>query len=116
MEDLSLQETMVLNYIVHPVQTTTQRNHYDDIDDTPVWDFLRSAKNSTAAPLDVVDATSAILWISVSLPWLNQDRAIFYIFEDSLVTNLTGSSVRFSIDPALVSSFTGSVLAQCTLR
>lgn len=116
MEDLSLQETMVLNYIAHPMQATTQRNHYDNIDDTPVWDFLRSAENSTAAPLDVVDTTSAILWISVSLPWLNQDRAIFYIFEDSLVTNLTGSSVRFSIDPTLVSSFTGSVLAQCTLR
>lgn len=115
-EDLNLRGTMVLNYIAHPVQTTTQNTHYDYLDDTPVWDFLRSAKNSTTATLDILDTTSSILWISVNLPWLNQNRAVFYVFEDSLVADLTGSSVRFSIDANLVSSFADSILAQCTLQ
>lgn len=112
-EDLNLREMMEINYVAHPVQSPKGGEHYDYIDTAIVWELLDSAQEAAYVYADYLETDSAVMWISVKVPWVQQENEVIYLFEDHMVTEFASAIEWFDVDPEVIEAFAEAISSVC---
>ena len=104
---------MEINYVAHPVQSPKGREHYDYIDAALVWELLDSAQEAAYVYADHLETNSAVMWISVKVPWMKSGNEVIYLFADHIVTEFGSDIEWFDTDPDVIDAFVDEILRVC---